>query len=191
MNKDQAQLRRQRAMGAGFLLVLMAGAAVWLYAYERSQWPARFAVVDEGRLYRCSQPSKRQIDRLVERFGIKTILIVRSGESTRVPDEKEFAKSRGLRVVQIPIESRSEITESQVQEFFKCVDDPATAPVLVHCSAGRHRTGYLCARYRIDRQGWPVQKAIDELLSFGFDSKHEGVVLEQLQRYNPKESRRP
>ena len=185
MTEPIRQVRNRRTVRVAFVIVLIVGAATWLIAYERMRLPARFAVVEAGRLYRSSQPSTRQIQRLIDEYHIKTVLIVRSGESDRVPNEKEFCQAHGLRVVHIPIESRKSIPESQVQEFFKCVDDSSAAPILVHCSAGRHRTGYLCARYRIERQGWALQRAIEELLSFGFDTEHESVVLEQLRRYQP------
>jgi tyrosine-protein phosphatase SIW14 len=183
MNQDRVQLRRSQALRVGFVLLLFAGAAVWIFAYLHIRRPARFAVVEQGRLYRSSQPSTRQIENLIDQFGIKTIVIARSDISSRVPDEIDFAKSHGIRVIHLPIESRSQIPEHLVQEFLKCVDDPASGPILVHCAAGRHRTGYLCARYRVDRQGWTLDKAIAELLSFGFDTNHEGVVLEQLKNY--------
>jgi tyrosine-protein phosphatase SIW14 len=142
-------------------------------------------VVDEGRLYRSAQPSTQQIQHLIDTRGLKTILIVRSGTSSRVPDEIGFAHGKGLHVVHIPIESQKPIPQEQIEAFFRCVDDPGNAPILVHCSAGRHRTGYLCARYRIDRQGWPLERAIDELLSFGFDTQDQSAVLEQLKQYRP------
>lgn len=183
MSDPEKRVRERHALRVGFVVVLIVGAAGWLFAYERLRLPARFAIVEPGRLYRSSQPSTRQIQRLIDQYHIKTILIVRSGESDRVPDEKDFCVAHGLRVVHIPIESRKAIPESQVQEFFKCVDDSGAAPILVHCSAGRHRTGYLCARYRIERQGWSLEKAIEELLSFGFDKQNEKEVLEQLRGY--------
>ncbi|MEK6644394.1 MAG: tyrosine-protein phosphatase [Planctomycetota bacterium] len=167
------------------VLALVATVAGGVYAYQVSLVPKRFAVVQEGHLYRSSQPSTRQIQHMIDTLGLKTILIVRSGKSSRVPDEIEYAQSRGLKVVHIPIESRQTIPEPQIAEFFRSVDDPSQHPILVHCSAGRHRTGYLCARYRIDRQGWPLERAIDELRSFGFDEEDQGVVMNQIRSYKP------
>jgi protein tyrosine/serine phosphatase len=88
-------------------------------------------------------------------------------------------------VVKIPIVSRKPIPEDQVAAFFRCVDDSRNHPILIHCSAGRHRTGYLCALYRIERQGWTVQRAIEEMLSFGFGIEKHAAILDQLERYEP------
>ncbi len=147
--------------------------------------PKRFAVVEPGVLYRSAQPSTRQIDHLRDRYGLKTIVIVRKGSSHRVPDEKEHADALGINVVHIPIESRKAVPDEQIKQFFDVVDNPANHPVLVHCSAGRHRTGLLCGLYRIERQGWSVEQAIDELLSFKFDQDSQRAVLEQLRSYTP------
>lgn len=173
--------RRKRIIQLAILGIVIGGGVT----YYATLLPKRFAVVDEGKLYRSSQPSIRQLDHMIDTLGLKTILIVRSGKSSRVPNEIEHAQSRGLTVVHIPIESRQPISDAHIAEFFRNIDDPSRRPILIHCSAGRHRTGYLCARYRIDRQGWPLQRAIDELLSFGFDEEDQSVVLDQIRAYKP------
>lgn len=150
--------------------------------------PKRFAVVESGILYRSAQPSTRQIENLVQDYDIKTIMIVREGTSRRVPDEIDFARSIGLNVIHVPIASREPIPDAQVDQFYACIDNPANQPVLIHCSAGRHRTGYLCASYRIERQGWSVDRAIEELKSFRFDEADQSAVLKQLEHYEPRTS---
>lgn len=176
--------RRRRIIQLAIIGIVIAGGAT----YYATLLPKRFAVVDEGKLYRSAQPSIRQLDHMIDTLGLKTLLIVRSGKSSRVPNEIEHAQARGLTVVHIPIESRQPISDAHIAEFFRNIDDPARRPILIHCSAGRHRTGYLCARYRIDRQGWPLQRAIDELLSFGFDEEDQSVVLDQIRAYKPASS---
>ena len=168
------------------LLVLVAGiGGVAALAWER-RLPKRMAVVEPNVLYRSGQPDTDQLETLRDEYGIKTILIVRKGDSRRVPEEVEYAESLGMNVVRIPIESRVPLSDDEVRQFFQCVDEPANHPVLVHCSAGRHRTGYLCAMYRIERQGWTVEKALDEMLSFGFDRESQTAVEKQLRAYQPK-----
>ncbi len=148
-------------------------------------YPKRFAVVEEGVLYRSAQPAPRHLRNLVRDKGLRTLLIVREGESERVLEEKAAAEQLGLKVVHIPIPSRQRLSDEHIAAFFECVDQPANQPVLVHCSAGRHRTGYLCARYRIDRQGWTVDRAIEEMLSFGCDFEDHAMILDQLRSYRP------
>jgi len=147
--------------------------------------PKRFAEVDPGILMRSGQPNPQQIDYLAKRRGLKTIVIARSDKSSSVPEEEKAARSAGVNVVVVPIGSRRPIADEQVEQFFSCVDNPENRPILVHCAAGRHRTGYLCALYRIERQGWTKEQAIEEMLSFGFDQKDHVAVLEQLKAYVP------
>jgi len=177
--------RRRTAIIAG-LFVSAVAVAIAVGVYRRCcGTPKRFAVVQRGVLYRSAQPRTRQIDHLIEKIHLRTDLIVRSGSSRHVPDEVAHARSRGLNVIHIPIDSRKPIPDDQVQAFFRCVDNPANRPVLIHCSAGRHRTGYLCALYRIERQGWTKERALEEMLSFGFDTQSQAEVLKQLRNYKP------
>ena len=176
--------RRRIAIAASTVVVVLAVIICCVLHYHRL--PKRLAAVEEGVLYRSGQPSASQVANLVEGFGIRTIIIVREGSSRRVPNEKETAEQLGVHVVHIPIKSRQAIPDEQVAEFFQYVDDPEHQPALVHCSAGRHRTGYLCAMYRIERQGWSVERALEELYSFKFDTESQHAVLKQLQQYKPR-----
>ncbi len=171
------------------LVTTVAAVAGGVVLSQLNRTPKRFAAVEPGVLYRCGQPSTSQLDALREDYDIKTLLIVRRGDSRRVPEEVAHAEELGMRVEKIPIESRTPISEDDVRRFFQCVDDQANHPVLVHCSAGRHRTGYLCALYRIERQGWTVERAMEEMLSFGFDREAQTVVEQQLRAYVPLRER--
>jgi len=177
--------RRNIILGIVVVALICITAAVLRNQPSFRAFPKRLATVDPGVLYRSSQPNTRQIEKLVRKYGLRTLLIVREGSSHRVPDEIAFARASGLNAVKIPVKSRQVIPDEDVRAFFACVDDAENHPVLIHCSAGRHRTGYLCAMYRIERQGWTVEQAIEEMLSFGFDTESQQAVLEQLRQYQP------
>jgi protein tyrosine/serine phosphatase len=49
------------------------------------------------------------------------------------------------------------------------VRDPANQPLLVHCEQGFHRTGILCAAYRLAINGWSVEQALTEMGDRGFE----------------------
>ena len=183
----------RRRLLLGFVAVAVLGVVIPV-AYNQPFFrphPKRLQTVQDHVLYRSAQPTSRQLPRLVDEYGIRTLLIVREGDSERVADELTFAREHGLKAVHIPIVSRQPIPDDQVRQFFQCVDDPANQPILVHCSAGRHRTGYLCALYRIERQGWSVAQALDEMLSFTFDKERQPAVLDQLRNYRPQGSSLP
>lgn len=195
MSKSFEDISKDRPHGAPsrrrLLLILLVFAvavgAVGGFAVYRRYYgdPKRFAVVDSGILYRSAQPKPAQIRHTVAEYGVKTIIIAREGTSRNVPDERQHAEEVGASVEVIEIESRRPVPDEQIEEFFRIVDDPSRRPVWVHCSAGRHRTGLLCALYRIERQGWTVDRAMEELLSFGFNTDSQSVVYEQLRAYRP------
>ena len=175
--------RRRLPIAIVGLILLAVGVAIACNQPFFRAYPKRFAVVEDRVLYRSSQPTARQIGNLAADYRIRTLLIVREGDGEPVAEEIAYARAHGLNVVHIPVKSREPISDEQVRVFFRCVDDPANRPVLMHCSAGRHRTGFLCALYRLERQGWTLDRAVDELLSFKFDVDRQAVVLEQLRHY--------
>jgi protein tyrosine/serine phosphatase len=177
--------QRNRLIAILCLLFVAGGVSAAVLYLKDHQLPKRLAVVESGVLYRSSQPDGRQLENVIDTYGIKTLLIVRDGSSNLAEDEIGRAKARGLRVVQIPVKSREPVPDEQVRGFFDVVDSPANRPILVHCSAGRHRTGYLCALYRIERMNWTVEQATNEMLSFGFDTKDHEAVLHQLKQHRP------
>lgn len=180
-------MRRRQYRWLTLVLTLAVGSTGAIWAYRARSLPKRFSEVDPGRLYRSAQPSMSQLERLVRDYGIKTLVIARSEDRPEVAEEIEFGRRNGLNVVQLPIRSALPIPDEQVAEFWRVVDDPRNQPVLVHCAAGRHRTGLLCARYRIERQSWSPERARDEMISFwdggGRHSTSEVVILNQFDRY--------
>lgn len=54
-------------------------------------------------------------------------------------------------------------------DFLRLVNDPANAPVYVHCKGGRHRTGAMTAVYRISHDGWTAEQAFDEMKKYDFN----------------------
>ena len=46
--------------------------------------------------------------------------------------------------------------------------DKATAPVYVHCQFGQDRTGTMVAMYRMHKDGWNGDQALQEMLQYGF-----------------------
>ena len=50
--------------------------------------------------------------------------------------------------------------------------------VLVHCAAGKDRTGYMVAAYRVERQDWRLEQAVQEMVRYG----HNQATHAELQR---------
>lgn len=182
---SEVSRRRRRRLLPALIVLTACGGGGWI-ALGRGNLPKRFAAVEEGVLYRSAQPTTSQLKRVVEQHGVKTLLIVREGGGERMKDETEYARTHGIDVVHIPIQSQTRISDEEIARFWKCMDDPAARPILIHCSAGRHRTGFLCALYRIERMGWSVERATEEMLSFGFDTADHAMILDQLRSWQPR-----
>jgi protein tyrosine/serine phosphatase len=135
-------------------------------------------------LYRGAQPSIEGM-RQLEKLGIKTVINLRSLHSDR--DE---LKDVNLDNEHISMKAWHPEREDVVR-FLKIVTDANRTPVFVHCQYGADRTGTMCAIYRIAIQGWPKEKAIEEMTKgdFGFHGIWDNLVdyirgldIEQIKR---------
>lgn len=150
------------------LVVLAVSAAVGGAAYWWKDYPVHhFAVVKEGVLYRSGQPDPGQLRRLVNRYGIRTVVNLRGlrGDDPWWRAETDFCARRGLRVLNMEM-GEAPLAQANVTEFLDIVRDPANRPVLVHCEAGSVRTGFAVAAYRIAFEGWSFRQAMAEAAEF-------------------------
>lgn len=119
-------------------------------------------------LYRGAQPTAEGFRRL-EKMGVKTIIDLRAFHN----DEALVAGTH-LRVVRIACNPLA-MREKDVIAFLKVVNDPAIAPVFVHCEFGADRTGMMVAAYRMAMQGWSNEQAAEELPAYGFHEALGGI----------------
>lgn len=182
--------------------VLMLGAGVLIVCVLSSFWAASyhlrgFRTVEPGVLYRSGQLTPTGLKYAIKRHGIKTVVTLRT---VRDPDrpyldawEEDVCAAYGARHVRIlprpwSVDEKGEVPATQVvAEFLAVLDDPANHPVLVHCFAGVHRTGTVCAIYRMEYQHWPADRAIREMEEFGFQPGQNREAIEQyLRSYRPR-----
>lgn len=112
-------------------------------------------------LYRSAQPTAEGMTNLVA-LGIRTVVNLRDNHS----DDDEIG-ALPLKAKRIEIFTAN-MKEEYVDEFLAVVADTNATPVLVHCQHGADRTGTMCAMYRIMREGWSVDDAIDEMRNGGY-----------------------
>ena len=115
--------------------------------------------------YRGAQPENRDYKDLAA-LGIKTVITLTSDDTE--PDEKAMVEKAGMNYHQIPMDSHIPPTPSQLAEFLRIVNDPASQPVYVHCAAGKHRTGVMTAIYRLNKYGWTADQAYKEMKQYKF-----------------------
>lgn len=153
---------------------------LWLLGLFGSRYDGlhHFAVVEPGVLFRCGQPRPRDLAQVHARYGLKTIVCARGG--TRHPlrgrwfrRERRWCEGAGVLLVHMPFSDRAAPPEGLFDRFLSLVRDPERRPVLVHCEQGFHRTGVLCAVYRIAECGWAPDRAVEEMIRLGFEVHRE------------------
>jgi protein-tyrosine phosphatase len=120
-----------------------------------------FGSVTSGKVFRSGQPDDRFIDYVVKNYGVRHIVTL-NGES---PLEEQEARALGITVNAYDWDEDNLPTREEFQQVVRMLDDDT--PVLVHCRAGKDRTGYLVAAYRVLELGWPVEKALNEMRAYG------------------------
>jgi protein tyrosine/serine phosphatase len=149
---------------------------LWLAGLVGSRYDGltHFQVVEPGVLLRCGQPHVRDLDRIHAEHNLRTIVCARGG--TRHPlrgrwfrREQAWCAAHGVTLEHMPFSDAATPPADVFARFLAVVADPARRPVLVHCEQGFHRTGILCAAYRIAACGWPLERALEEMRAGGFD----------------------
>ena len=169
-------------------LLTAAGVGGSVYAYFRASYghSKRLREVTPARFYRSGQLTASGFAEAFERYHIKTVVNLQ--EEARDPllpagylgsprePESEVCARYGVNYVSLdggvlddPTPAGGPVVEPKLlTDFYKVLDDPASYPVLIHCKAGLHRTGFLTAVYRLEYERRPVADAVRELRGNGF-----------------------
>ena len=189
-------MRNWRAV-LGALVVALVVAVPLLYSAHRQTHLRNLRVVEDGVLYRSGQLTRPGLERVIHDYRIKTVVTLRTARDPDAPNpdawEEEVCAARGLNHVRIiprvwGADEKGEIPADQnVQKFLAVMDDPANHPVLVHCFAGVHRTGTMCAIFRMEYHRWSAERAIAETQLYGFDPEDMHEHIEgYLRTYRPR-----
>jgi protein tyrosine/serine phosphatase len=175
----------------GSLIVLSFIAAPIALAVHQQAQTRNFRVVRPGVLYRSGQMTKDGLQRILNDYGIKTVINLRDGVTAQDMAEEEFCKSQEITFVRIMPNRWGDVggsvpVEAGVRQFRAIMSDPSNYPVLVHCFAGIHRTGAYCAIYRMEREHWSNARAIDEMKACGYTNLDEELdILGFMEQYRP------
>lgn len=167
MKHVQHRVHTLTGLAAAGVLLLLALTGVSSSTAQKVVTPPRiknFGQVNDN-YFRGSQPNLAQLSAL-KAMGVKTIIDLRRDF---VPEERQWAKELGLNYFNLPLKPQQPATKQQTKYFLQLANDPANAPVYVHCKGGRHRTGALTAVYRITHDGWTAEQAFAEMKKYDFD----------------------
>ena len=165
---------------------------LWLAGLVGSRYDGltHFSVVVPGVLMRCGQPRVCDLERIRAEHGLTTVVCARGG--TRHPlrgrwfrKERAWCERSGVRLEHMPFSDSALPPEHIFDRFLGIVEAVANRPVLVHCEQGFHRTGVLCAAYRVRCCGWSLERAMREMDEFGFQTARakRQPLLDALRRW--------
>lgn len=160
------------------LAVLGAGFLVGLGCDRRGA--RNFGVVKPGVLYRSGQLAPQAFERVLGEHQIKTVVTLRPARGD--VDNSDFheegiCQARGIKYVRLaPQTESSDPLEAVARGFLEVMRDPANYPVYVHCTAGRDRTGTMCAVFRMEHDRWSPEQALAEMRGFGFDPDKDAAA---------------
>ena len=148
------------------LLAAMAVLSLAIAAQENRSYRElpNFHQVNET-LFRGGQPQPGGLKKLSE-LGIKTVINLR-GASEDTRNEQTEAEASGMRYFNIPMSALGRPTDEQVERALAVIESRENWPVFIHCQRGADRTGVIIAVYRILRDQWTAEQAIDEAKRFG------------------------
>lgn len=134
-------------------------------------------------LYRGPQPGEKGIKEL-KKQGIRVIINLKQDKNSKLEKYEKEASDQGIKYHNVPfnhfadyalgdcekLKKHSEKNIKKVKEIFKIIDGSVKKkkPVYIHCRHGEDRTGMIVAVYRVKKQGWPAEKAIEEWKSLGY-----------------------
>jgi protein tyrosine phosphatase (PTP) superfamily phosphohydrolase (DUF442 family) len=78
-----------------------------------------------------------------------------------LPDEEQLVNSLGMQYIHIPVVWTTP-TKDGLDRFIAVMDENKDKKILVHCQANFRATAFV-ALYRILRQGWDQQDAIEDM----------------------------
>ena len=181
-------------LGIVIVVALIVGPVV--YAFHEEKQMRNFRVVREGVLYRSARMTLPGLKRAVHDYGIRTVVCLREGDRPADLAEEAYCAREEINFYRLPpkhwdTSNGPAEAEVNVRQFRDILDDPDNYPILVHCFAGVHRTGTLCAVYRMEYQGWTADRALAEMEEYGFEPGRGREAIEgYLRAYRPRRSPR-
>ncbi len=140
--------------------------------------PTDFGWIYSGKLAASGFPSSKDQVRWLAQRGVKSILTL-----TEFALPEEWLRDEKIKVKQIPMEDHTLPSTDVLDEAASYIEDEIKSgrAVLVHCLAGKGRTGLAVAAYLMKTEGLSARGAIDfvrEKRPGSVEKEQERSVLE-------------
>ncbi len=146
------------------------------HAVFRMVWD-NFAEIIPGRLYRCNHPTPHRLERLTQRYGLRTLINLRGHRQCGSDALSRAAAARlGLQHVDMAFESRGAPHRDRILRFAGIYQSLQT-PALMHCKSGADRAGLAAGLAILFEGGTAAQAAAQLSWRFGhIRSSRTGIL---------------
>jgi hypothetical protein len=136
------------------VLLIVGGILAWQGIIRRPGVPKRFGVVQEGQLYRSGLLPSRQAKDILLKYNIKVIIDLAAGSPEERGRKAEKRAVEELGIERLTFFSLQGDGTGDINDYAGAIAAIAQAkqehkPVLVHCNAGKQRTGGVIAAYQL------------------------------------------
>ena len=127
------------------VVIFISGAGI----YHHKTSPEHFVVVEDGVLYRSALLNPKNLNKVIDHYGIKTVVDLSAGYDPKREalhqEEARICKGKEINWVNISMPAETPPTENQITQWLNLLKKPANHPILVHCTHGVVRTGMMVA----------------------------------------------
>ncbi len=145
-----------------------------------------FHMVTPG-IWRSAKLNPESLERM-KSYKLKTIVNLRL-DNENEPWEDTLAKKLGIQCFHFPISPAKVVPAKTVDAVLSILSDPARQPVLVHCAAGRDRSGMIIAAYRIAHKEWSFSDIYQEMMMYGYANIQLPAMLKTLELWSTAQGR--
>jgi protein tyrosine/serine phosphatase len=135
--------------------------------------PKHLLTVESGRLYRSATLPPEQLADVVERYGIRTVVNLRSElENSRGSwheEQTRLLSDLHVEQVDLPMHTGHPPSDDVLERWLELIDDETRQPILVHCEHGVIRTGMMVSVYDIEKLGRSREEVLADFELFGSD----------------------
>ncbi|MHC5065575.1 MAG: protein-tyrosine phosphatase family protein [Planctomycetota bacterium] len=133
-----------------------------------------FHAVEEGKLYRSAQPSAEELDEIIDKYDIQTLLFLRIGGEGRegYDTSSGAAEKAGVDFVWRRMSARRFPSAEELLGLWETFEN-AEYPMLLHCRGGSDRSGLASAIYFLHEHD--DLEAAKEQLAF-WPYMHTGLI---------------
>jgi len=132
-------------------------------------------------LSRGGQPNPAGFEEL-KKMGIDIVVNLRH-DTAEIIREQVLVQTQGMQYLSIPWRGSNNPSVAQIVQFLELLRANPDKKVFVHCERGAERTGVMVATYRMSRQHWTAEQALNEMELFGFRAMRFGHLKKFVQDF--------